>query len=146
VPVDVHTEVKIARPRHDVAVYACDPDNAPAWYENVESVRWLSERPLAVGSRVEFTASFLGRRRTHAYEVLELLEGERFVMRSSQGPLPIETTYTFHDAPDGATVMALRNRSEPAGFARLTSAVIARAIARANNRDLRRLRRLLTSR
>jgi len=143
VPVDVQTELKIARPRAEVAAYACDPDNATAWYANIEAVQWRSEPPLAVGSRIAFTASFLGRRLSYTYEVLELIEGERFVMSTADGPFPMETTYTFHDTPDGATIMTLRNRGEPSGFLGLAAPVIARVIARANEKDLRRLSSVL---
>jgi hypothetical protein len=139
----VHTELKIARPRAEVAAYACDPDNAREWYANVESVQWRTDPPLAVGSQIAFTASFMGRRLSYTYEVTELIEGERFVMCAADGPFPMETTYTFHDTPDGATIMTLRNRGEPTGLLGRASPVVARAIARANGRDLRRLRRVL---
>ena len=98
VPVDVVTETTIARPREDVAAYACDPDNATRWYENIKSVEWRSPRPLAVGTRLAFVAAFLGRRLEYTYEVRELVPGERFVMSTSEGPFPMETTYTFEDA------------------------------------------------
>ena len=38
-------------------------------------------------------------------------------MSTEQGPFPMETTYTF-EAAAGGTRMTLRNRGEPAGFAR----------------------------
>ena len=145
-PVDVVTETTIARPRDEVAAFACDPDNATRWYENIKSVDWRSPPPLAVGTRLAFVAAFLGRRLEYTYEVRELAPGERFVMSTSEGPFPMETTYTFEDADGGATRMTLRNRGEPSGFAKAGAPLMARAIRRANGQDLRRLKELLEGR
>jgi carbon monoxide dehydrogenase subunit G len=141
--VDVLTEIEIARPREQVAAFACDPDNASAWYVNIKSVEWQTPRPLAIGSRMEFVAHFLGRRLAYTYEVAELVAGERFVMRTAQGPFPMETTYTFEDTGDGVTRMSLRNRGEPAGFAKVTGPVMAAAMRRANRKDLEQLKAIL---
>jgi hypothetical protein len=141
--VDVETEIEIARPRAAVAAFAADPDNATAWYENIERVEWKSPRPLAVGTQLAFVARFLGRRLAYTYEVEEHVPGERFVMRTADGPFPMETTYAWHDAPGGGTRMTLRNRGAPAGFSRLAAPFMARAVRRANGKDLRRLKTLL---
>src|SRR3954466_55325 len=100
-PVDVVSEIEIARPRADVAAYACDPETATEWYENIEHAEWRSPRPLAVGSRLAFVAAFLGRRLAYTYEVRELVHGERFVMSTAEGPFPMETTYTWEDTSAG---------------------------------------------
>ena len=142
-PVDVVTETTIARPRAAVAAFACDPDNATAWYENIASVRWESPPPVGVGSRIAFAARFLGRELVYTYEVRELVPGERLVMSTAQGPFPMETTYTWADAPGGGTRMTLRNRGEPAGFAKVGAPLMERAMRRANQADLRRIREIL---
>src|SRR5918911_4910996 len=134
-PVDVVTEIVIDRPRAEVAAYACDPDHATAWYENIAAVDWRTPPPLAVGTRVAFVARFLGRRLEYTYEVRELVPGERFVMSTPPGPFPMETTYAFADAGDGSTRMTVRNRGEPAGFARATAPLMAPAMRRANRKD-----------
>ena len=145
-PVDVRTEIEINRPRADVAAFAIDPDNATSWYENIENVDWETARPLAVGSRIVFAARFLGRRLAYTYEVRELTPGERFVMSTAQGPFPMETTYTWEDTPSGAIHMTLRNRGEPSGFASVAAPMMARAMRRANRKDLARLKSILESR
>ena len=142
-PVDVCTQIEIARSRAAVAAFASDPDNATAWYQNIKAVVWQSPPPLAVGTRLEFVAQFLGRRLAYTYEVAELVPDERFVMRTAQGPFPMETTYTWEDVGDGLTRMILRNRGEPAGFARLSAPMVAAAMRRANREDLKRLKAIV---
>jgi uncharacterized membrane protein len=141
--VDVSTQVKIERPRAEVAEYAGDPDKATSWYENIKAVEWETARPLAVGSRVAFVAQFLGRTLSYTYEIRELVPGERLVMSTAQGPFPMETTYTWEDAAGGGTHMTLRNRGEPAGFKAVAAPLMARAMRRANEKDLRRLKALI---
>src|SRR5947209_6201879 len=114
--VDVFTEIVIERPRAEVASFASNPDNAPAWYVNIKSVEWESQPPLRVGSRVAFVAHFLGKRLMYTYEVVELVAHERLMMRTAQGPFPMETIYTWQPTHGGGTRMGLRNRGHPAGF------------------------------
>jgi len=141
--VDVLTETVIRRPREQVAAYAGDPTNAPEWYVNISSVEWETPPPVDVGSRMAFVASFLGRRLAYPYEVVELVPGERLVMRTADGPFPMETTYTWDALDDGATRMTLRNRGRPSGFSAWAGPVMAGAMRRANGKDLARLRALL---
>ena len=146
VPVDVVTEVGIDRPRSEVAAFAADPDNATAWYENIEAVEWKTPKPLAVGSRIAFIAAFLGRCLVYTYEVRELVPGERFVMSTAEGPFPMETTYRWEDTATGGTGMTLRNRGEPAGFSKVAAPLLASAMRRANRKDLARLKAILEAR
>ena len=141
--VDVLTETTVGRPVEVVASYAADPTNAPEWYANIESVEWETEPPVAVGSKVAFVARFLGRRLASTYENTELVPGERLVMRTAEGPFPMETTYTWMPEGDGATRMTLRNRGEPAGFSKLAAPFMAPAMRRANRKDLAALRAIL---
>jgi uncharacterized protein YndB with AHSA1/START domain len=138
--VDVLTETVIRRPRAEVAAYAGDPANAPEWYANIRSVEWRTRPPLGVGSRLDFVATFLGRRLAYTYEVTELVPGERLVMRTAQGPFPMETTYTWQALDQDATRMTLRNRGRPSGCFVLVAPFLSAAVRRANHADLARLR------
>jgi uncharacterized protein YndB with AHSA1/START domain len=146
VPVDVRTEIDIDRPVGDVARYAADPSNAPEWYANIESAEWKTEPPLRVGTTVAFVARFLGRRLAYDYEVVELVPGERLVMRTSEGPFPMETTYTWTPTNTGGTHMTLRNRGQPAGFSKLMAPLMVPAMRRANRKDLARLKSIIERR
>ena len=143
--VDVMTAIEIARPRGEVAAFAVDPANATRWYRNIKRAEWETTPPLGVGSRLHFVASFLGRTLEYTYEVREHQPGRRFVMSTSEGPFPMETTYEWEDAGDGDTTMTLRNRGEPSGFASVAAPLMARAMRRANEADLRRLKAILES-
>jgi hypothetical protein len=141
--VDVVTEIVIARPRAEVAAFAGAPDNAPRWYDNIRSVEWQTSPPLTQGSRIAFVAQFLGRRLAYTYEVVVLEVDARLVMRTSEGPFPMETTYTWEALTSESTRMTLRNRGEPAGFSKLVAPLMASAMRRANRRDLAKLKSLL---
>jgi hypothetical protein len=143
VRVDVVTSIEIARPRADVAGFACDPDNAARWYQNITSVEWETPRPVAVGSRIAFVARFLGRRLAYTYEVLEFDPGSSLVMRTAEGPFPMETSYRWEDTAAGGTRMTLRNRGEPAGFSKVAAPVMAGSMRNANRKDLARLKQIL---
>jgi hypothetical protein len=135
----------VARPRLGVAACAADPDKATSWYTNIKQVTWQTESPLRVGTQLAFVAQFLGRRLAYTYEVLEFEPGIRFVMSTSQGPLPMTTTHTWTDGADGTTTMTLRNSGEPTGYSSIASPVMSGAIRKANNKDLKALKAVLES-
>lgn len=143
--VDVEVEAVIPCPVDEVAAYAGDPTNAPEWYANIRSVSWRTPPPVALGSRMDFEARFLGRDLAYTYEVVELEPGRRLVMRTADGPFPMETTYTWGQVPDG-TLMKLRNRGAPSGFAKVAAPLMARAMKSAMRKDLARLGQRLANR
>ena len=140
-PVDVSTSIVINRPLADVAAYAANPDNVPKWYVNITSVEWKSPPPVRVGSRIAFVAHFLGKRIAYTYEIVEHTD-RKLLMRTAEGPFPMETTYDWEPA-GGGTRMTLRNRGTPSGFASITAPFMARAMRRANEKDLAALKQLL---
>ena len=143
--VNALTEIVIDAPRDRVAGYAADPDKAPEWYVNIDSVRWETPPPLAVGSKLAFVARFMGRELAYTYEILEHVPGERLVMATAQGPFAMRTTYTWESLDAGHTRMTLRNTGEPTGFAAVAGPFMQLQVRRANRKDLARLKSLLES-
>ena len=100
--IHVAEQIRIERPRAEVAAWAADPDNAPRWRKDVAKVEWKSHPPLRTGSRIALTTPSLGLPLAYRYTVEDHVPGERTVLRTEEGPFPIETTLAFADAEDGA--------------------------------------------
>jgi hypothetical protein len=141
--VDVVTDIVIGRSVDAVAAFAANPENAPRWYSNIDSVEWRTAPPLQVGSRIAFVARFMKRRLEYTYEVVEWAPGRRLVMRTSDAPFPMETTYEWFHVREGNTRMTLRNRGAPTGFPRVVTPFLAWAVRRANRSDLEQLKERL---
>ena len=144
--VDVLTEIEIERAADDVAAYAANPDNAPEWYVNIQSVEWETEPPVALGSRMAFVARFLGKRLAYTYEVLEYEPGRRMVMSTAEGPFPMTTTYEWIELGEDRCKMTLRNAGQPTGFAKLGAGLMAAQMRRANEKDLASIKQILERR
>ena len=141
--VEVLSEIIIARPPGIVFNFASDPDNAPKWYVNINSSERLTPGPLAVGSRIAFTAQFLGRKLEYIYEIREYIPERKLVMKTADGPFPMETTYTWEPVDGSNTRMTLMNRGNPAGFSKLISPFISLMMKKANTKDLQRLKKII---
>ena len=141
--VDALNEILIDRSVDDVAGLAADPNRAPNWYVNIESVEWKTTPPMDVGTQLAFVAHFLRRRLAYTYQIVEWVPNKRLVMRTAEGPFPMETTYEWESVTPSQTPMTLRNRGTPTGFSRLLAPMMKGAVNRANKKDLACLKRLL---
>ena len=132
--VDVTVTEVIRRPLEIVSRYAGDPTNAPEWYAKISAVEWKTSPPVGVNSEVAFVARFLGRELRYTYQIVEYTP-TTLVMRTAEGPFPMETSYRFEQVADG-THMTIRNRGNPSGFSRLVAPFMASAMRRAMRKDL----------
>ena len=143
---DVSAEVRIDRPRAQVAAYALDPRHDTEWVANIKEVRLLSDPATGVGSRVARVAKFLGKRVEYVLEVREHEPLARSRMVSVAGPFPMDVAYEFEDAGPGATLARIRLRGDATGFFRLAAPMLAAASRRAIRKDLEKLKRIVESR
>lgn len=141
--VDVLTEININRPIAQVSEYAMNPDHAPEWYVNIHSAEWKTPKPITIGSQIAFKAKFLGRELAYIYEIIEYEPGKKLVMRTAQGPFPMETTYTFQSVGEDVTKMTLRNAGQPTGFSKVFSPFMATMMRKANMKGLKKIKSIL---
>jgi hypothetical protein len=143
--VDVATEIQIKSPLGVVYEYSSHPDNASEWYVNIKSSEWITPKPLGVGSKIKFTAEFLGRQLNYVYEVVELIPEQKLIMRTANGPFQMETTYMWESLDENKTRMILINRGKPKGFSKLLTPFMEIAMRKANKKDLKLLKELIES-
>lgn len=140
--VDVITHTTIKVPLKRVADYACNPDNAPEWYVNIKTSEWRTVKPLSRGSKFAFTAHFMGKKLSYTYEVIEFSD-TKFVMRTAEGPFPMETTYQFEKINEVTTKMILHNCGSPTGFSKLFAPFMNMMMRKANRKDLNKIKSIL---
>jgi uncharacterized membrane protein len=141
--VDITATIVIERPIAEVAEFAGDPSNTPAWCRRIDTAEWRTEPPIKLGSLITLHARLMGKGVVYTSQVTEYTPGEQVAMRTAEGPFPIDTTYTWRAVGDRVTHMTLRTRGEPQGLARLAAPLIGIAMRRAMHRDLADLKRLL---
>lgn len=141
--VDVFTEIVIDRPVAETATYAANPDNAPEWYTNIKTAEWKTQKTLEPGAQIAFNAHFLGRELAYVYEIIEFIPEQKMVMKTADGPFPMETVYTWHALENGQTRMTLRNKGIPSGFSKVAAPFMSAMMKRANTKDLKKIKEIL---
>jgi uncharacterized membrane protein len=143
VSIDVVAEVRVDRPREQVAAYMTDPVNDPRWIGGLREARLLGDPPLSEGARVQRVASFMGRRIEYVLEITELAPGRVLDMTSVKAPFPMRVTYSFEEAGDGGSTVVRNRVRGGGGFFSLGSPLFAPMVKRNVQKDLERLRDLL---
>ena len=134
--VNVSAEIFVDAPIDTVFSFTVDPDNAPKWYVNIKDIEWKSPRPLSIGTHIAFKAQFLRKELIYVYEIKELISNKKLVMKTADGPFPMETTYLFEAFNPDRTKVILINRGKPSGFSLLFKPFIALLMRRENAKDL----------
>jgi hypothetical protein len=79
-------------------------------------------------------------RLAYVYQVVEYVPDKRLVMRTADGPFPMETTYEM-GANRYGTRMTLGNRGTPSSFSRIVAPSCLRRCGEQNQKDLATARR-----
>lgn len=141
--VNVSSEITINCPQKIVAEFASNPDYATSWYKNIKEVEWQTIHSLSIGSRILFKANFLRKKLEYIYEVVEFEPSKKLVMKTFDGPFPMETTYTWDKISEDKTRMMLNNKGKPRGFSLLFTPLMSFFMKKVNQKDLKTLKYIL---
>lgn len=142
-PIDVLSETRIARPLPQVWDYTVDPANDLTWIRALAESRRLTPEPIGLGTRVERTASMMGRKIRYTTEVVGSEAGAKFEMNTIAGPA-MHVTYLFEER-DGETIVRIRNQGGKGLMFKVFGPLIGRMVKGRVDGDLEALRSALES-
>ncbi|AEV99821.1 hypothetical protein A4D02_25955 [Niastella koreensis] len=141
--VDVSTEIIINLPKEKVTEFASDPANVPNWCTHIKSVEWNNDAPLRAGVKLVFNERIMRRPHKQVYEVVEIIPGQKVIMKSQSNGMRMETTVAWQAINENTTCMTLRNRGIPVAFSKPIAPLLKLAIRKASRRNLKQLKRML---
>lgn len=144
-PFRFDASVSIERPRDEVWAFLANHDNQLAWRRDVLSVALVFGEPMAIGARYQYEIRGLFRTLVVAVQLMEVVEGERFLIQTLTGPVDLEAV-TELSASDSATTVRISGRGRLRGLARaleLAGPLLGWRSRRSLVRDLAALKRAL---
>lgn len=140
--VEVRGSAAVPMPAAELFAFVSDVTNNPTWQRGMVSCAWTTPPPLAVGSRYEQLATFLGREIRSTFEVAELARGRRVRIVTVESTIPLDVTREVEPVTGGSRVTATI-RGGPTGPAALLDPLTRRLVERSVRADYRRLESLL---
>jgi uncharacterized membrane protein len=139
-------EEEIERTAEVVWEYMENAEHNPEWLTNMRSARWTTEPPIAVGSRYEQTARFLGKDVRTSFEVTALAPGRSITISSLPGSsFPIRITRKVEPLGPQRTRVRELAEGDASGFYGVAGRLIRPIVRRNIVGAYRRLKRLLES-
>jgi uncharacterized membrane protein len=132
----VQHAICINLPIEEVFVYMSNLENLAEWSGFILSSRKISSGEMLVGTIVQCTIRFLGRRFDTTYEIVECKANRYFTHKSIIGIAPSFTFTRFEPLDDGCTNFT-------GGYLGYDETLITNAIGRQIINDLRTLKDLL---
>ncbi len=142
----VVVELEIARPADVVWEYMENAEHNPEWLSNMRFARWTTSPLVAVGSRYDQMARFLGKEVRTSFEVAALEPGRSITIASLAGSsFPIRITRAVEPLDPHRTRVRETAEGDSSGFYRLAEPLMRWLVRRNIASAYRRLKQLLES-
>jgi uncharacterized protein YndB with AHSA1/START domain len=99
--VTIENSTVINRPPEDVYAFVTDPANEAKWHADVLEAHKTSDGPLAVGSTIQFTFNFMGKKKVDLVVRESDPPRREVVEATSSGPMLPTFTFTFEPVNGG---------------------------------------------
>ena len=139
---EIESSAAISAPAEAAWEVVADFSRNPEWQRGMQECTWVTEPPLAVGSRYEQRARFLGREIRSLFEVVALDPGRAITIDTIEGSFPIKVTRRVVPTTDGCIVTA-DVAGDAGGFFGLLAPLLRPLVKRSVDGDYARLKTLL---
>jgi hypothetical protein len=141
--IEITASADVPRPAPELFAFVADMRNNPRWQQGQVSCEWTTPPPIAVGSRYDQRARFLGRDIVSTFEVTELVPDRRIRIRTVEGTMPMDITREVEPLGEDRSRVTATVRGGPTGLLRLADPLTRRMVRRSVRGDYERLTRLL---
>jgi uncharacterized protein YndB with AHSA1/START domain len=142
--VTIENSTVINRPPEEVYAFVTDPANEAKWHADVLEAHKTSDGPLGVGSTIQFTFNFMGKKDIDLV-VREFDPPRREVVEAtSKGPMAPTFTFTFEPG-DGGTRFTRKGNIRVSGWMRLMEPMMKGMASKRADGFLAKLKLLLES-
>lgn len=140
--VNLTKSVHVERPQQEVFEFLADPANDPSWRDSAISAEWMTEGPVAIGSRLKSVDKFMGREIESTSEVTAYDPPNEYGQKSIGGPISFE--FKMRLEPDGSgTKVTMAATAEVGGFFKLAEGLVRKQFEKQIASDFEGLKRAL---
>lgn len=141
--IETTTTIEVRRPADEVFAYISDMPNNPQWQSGMKSCRWTTEPPIAVGSRYDQLATFLGKVITSRFEVVEYEPGRCIRIVTYESTFGLDITRMVEPVDETTCRVTAIVKGEQAGVFKLFGPLLSKMVASSVRRDYEALQDIL---
>lgn len=141
--IETTTTIDVAQPAREVFEYVADMSNNPEWQQGMRSCSWTTDPPIAVGSRYDQLASFMGKIVTSRFEVTEFVRGECIRIVTYESTFGLDITRRVEPIDDSSCRVTAIVRGEQSGMFKLFGPLLSKMVGASVRRDYAALRQIL---